>query len=85
MNTDEFIEIAVMANNLTECEVLFKFASEVVKNGDVEFAPQCKLDGSFSKLQCWEGECWCVDHNGVMINGTKSKTRQNCPDGMPLQ
>ena len=48
------------------------------------FEPRCKLDGSFSKLQCWSSDCWCVDKNGVTVDGTMSKSRKDCPDGMLL-
>ena len=71
-----------MANNLTECEVLFKVAIEAMENGVIGFGSRCEIDGSFSKMQCWLGECWCVDERGIIIDGTKSKTRQSCPDGM---
>ena len=72
----------MIANNLTNCEKRIKVAIETMENGDPMFGPRCEPDGSFSKLQCWDGECWCVDKNGVAINGTKSESRTTCPDGM---
>ena len=77
-----FNSFSVIANNLTKCEELFRTAIEAMENGDPMFGPRCEPDGSFSKLQCWDGKCWCVDKNGVVIDGTKSESRRTCRDGV---
>ena len=49
------------------------------------FMPECKKDGSFQQIQChtYEGECWCVDKNGIEILGTRGKDRNiNCTISM---
>ena len=76
--------VVVVSNKLTKCEQGLKEATEIMKSGDISFAPRCKLDGSFNKLQCWNGECWCVDKNGAEISATKSNDRLNCPEGILL-
>ncbi|XP_033107983.1 uncharacterized protein LOC117109707 [Anneissia japonica] len=46
------------------------------------FRPTCLKNGSFSPLQCQpqSGICYCVDTNGVTIQGTERKVSQN---GLP--
>ena len=51
------------------------------KIGFVYLVPQCDRDGAFSKLQCWNGKCWCVNEDGSTVRGTESNSRQNCLDG----
>ena len=42
--------------------------------------PQCEKDGSFKKIQFWEGYQWCVDKNGIELLGTKVGPGGGDPD-----
>lgn len=49
--------------------------------------PQCKFDGSFEEIQCHglSDECWCVDHQGIEIAGTRRMGPLQCAGvGKPL-
>ena len=51
------------------------------------FMPDCKEDGSFQEIQChtYDGNCWCVDDNGIEMLGTRGKDRNlNCTTSMYL-
>lgn len=45
--------------------------------------PQCDEQGQYKPIQCWHaiGYCWCVDSNGVVIEGTTVHGRPVCPRG----
>lgn len=42
---------------------------------------RCKQDGSYEEVQCSgsNGYCWCVDKNGVKLNGTETRGALKCP------
>ncbi|XP_065056519.1 agrin-like isoform X1 [Rhopilema esculentum] len=45
------------------------------------FVPQCEDDGSYKEIQCHgsTGYCWCVNENGVKLEGTDVQFKQpNC-------
>ena len=46
------------------------------------YIPQCLQDCSWEPMQCWAstGYCWCVDDNGVEIEGTSTHSWQGFPD-----
>ena len=35
------------------------------------FVPDCKPDGTFEEIQCYDNTCWCVDKNGVETGSTR--------------
>lgn len=48
---------------------------------DDAFVPECKQDGSYSEMQCFEHEgfakqCWCVTSDGQEIKGTRMSDGQ---------
>ena len=46
------------------------------------YVPTCNIDGTYTAIQCWKfvGVCWCVDLEGVEIDGTRSVNRKpRCP------
>ena len=45
------------------------------------FSPRCLPDGSYDRLQCLDGDCWCVDHDGVEVVGTRTQGRPSCYAG----
>ena len=50
-----------------------------------DFMPRCNEDGSFQQIQCHEsdGDCWCVDGDGVeLINTRKKDANINCTQSM---
>lgn len=49
--------------------------------------PYCRPDGGFQDVQCnaQNGNCWCVNLNGLEYTETQSKKIPNCAlTGMPL-
>lgn len=47
------------------------------------YKPQCDEQGNYKPMQCWHstGFCWCVDKNGVTIEGTTMRGRPDCERG----
>lgn len=71
---------------LSQCE---KEAIDSSQNLD-SYHPACQTDGSYSPLQCYHQDCWCVDsQSGVEVPGTRKPiaegaTHMDCsssPDG----
>ena len=77
--------VAVVSGKLTECELKRKTQSEKITKESLPdaHAVQCDVDGSYSQVQCngFTNVCWCVDENGVMVEGTETRERQ--PDCSP--
>ena len=46
------------------------------------YIPQCTEECMWEPMQCWgsTGYCWCVDENGVEIEGTSIPSWQGLPD-----
>ena len=46
------------------------------------YIPQCTEDCMWEPMQCWgsTGYCWCVDENGVEIDGTSMPSWQGFPE-----
>ena len=46
------------------------------------FIPQCTAECEWEPMQCWgsTGYCWCVDEDGIEINGTSTPSWQGSPD-----
>ncbi|KAK2909632.1 thyroglobulin isoform X2 [Channa argus] len=44
------------------------------------FVPSCSSSGGFQEVQCWGGECWCVDPQGQEVTGSRTAGRRpRCP------
>ena len=46
------------------------------------YIPQCTESCQWEPMQCWSstGYCWCVDQNGVEIEGTSTPSWQGLPE-----
>ena len=46
------------------------------------YIPQCTENCEWEPMQCWSstGYCWCVDENGIEIEGTSTPSWQGMPD-----
>ena len=46
------------------------------------YIPQCTENCDWEPMQCWSstGYCWCVDENGIEIEGTSTPSWQGLPD-----
>ncbi len=46
------------------------------------YIPQCTESCQWESMQCWSstGYCWCVDQNGVEIEGTSTPSWQGLPE-----
>lgn len=38
------------------------------------YPPRCTIDGEFEDIQCFEGDCWCVDNNGNERHNTRVRS-----------
>ena len=63
---------------LTKCEQMRSKAKMKLLLGAK--TPQCEADGSFKKVQSWEGYQWCVDENGIELPGTRVGRGGGKPD-----
>ncbi|XP_048580646.1 fibrillin-1 isoform X2 [Nematostella vectensis] len=69
--------------NLTTCQLEKQKADDQL-SGDVPigglFVPRCADDGSYLPVQCHDsvGQCWCVDKNGLEIDGTRMRGTPKC-------
>ncbi|XP_039096126.1 thyroglobulin [Hyaena hyaena] len=44
------------------------------------FVPLCSAEGDYEEVQCFAGECWCVDSRGKEISGSRVRGgRPRCP------
>ncbi|XP_046498238.1 thyroglobulin [Equus quagga] len=44
------------------------------------FVPSCTAEGSYEDVQCFAGECWCVDSRGKELPGLRVRGgRSRCP------
>nr|XP_019579661.1 PREDICTED: thyroglobulin [Rhinolophus sinicus] len=44
------------------------------------FVPSCTEEGSYEDVQCFAGECWCMDSRGQEISGSRVRGgRPRCP------
>ncbi|KAL8181768.1 UNVERIFIED_CONTAM: hypothetical protein K2H54_027295, partial [Gekko kuhli] len=44
------------------------------------FVPECTKAGRYKEIQCYAGDCWCVDSNGKELSGSRvHSTRPKCP------
>uniref|UniRef100_A0A8C6RKV2 Thyroglobulin type-1 domain-containing protein n=1 Tax=Nannospalax galili TaxID=1026970 RepID=A0A8C6RKV2_NANGA len=44
------------------------------------FVPSCTSGGSYEEIQCFAGECWCVDSKGKELPGSRVRGgRPRCP------
>ena len=53
------------------------------------FVPECKADGSYAAVQCFEHQgfgrqCWCVDKDGEEIKGTRNSNGKTPDCGQPV-
>ena len=46
------------------------------------YTPQCTNECEWELMQCWSstGYCWCVDENGIEIEGSSTPSWQGYPD-----
>eukprot|EP00794_Sanderia_malayensis_P014103 gene14103-15576_t len=76
----------ILSGNLTKCELRHKQSIDIMRESGplaVSFVPKCDLDGSFLPIQCWKGECWCVNDEGHMLYGTRTSRKPDCKISTP--
>jgi len=80
VSVNEELECEVVDQDLTSCQI----RSQVIEMTGLlgSYIPHCEADGSYSPKQCRgsTGECWCVNEDGVEIEGTRQG-----PGGEELQ
>lgn len=44
------------------------------------FVPACTKEGGYEEVQCYAGECWCLDNSGREVPGSRVRgKRPRCP------
>ncbi|XP_032037054.1 thyroglobulin [Aythya fuligula] len=44
------------------------------------FVPTCTMEGRYEEVQCYAGECWCLDTSGKEVPGSRVRgERPRCP------
>ncbi len=76
----------VLSGQLTKCEIRRFESIKILKESGplaISYIPRCELNGSFSLVQCWGDVvvCWCVDDEGQIISGTRTKGTPQCKRG----
>jgi len=72
----------------SECAENFENCCDAVEIAEDEcgglgcYIPQCTASCEWEPMQCWSstGYCWCVDENGVEIEGSSTPSWQGYPD-----
>jgi len=77
-------ESAVNYMDTSECEGCCYEQSIATENCDSSscFIPQCTENCEWEPMQCWgsTGYCWCVDENGIEIEGTSQSPSEGFPN-----
>ena len=77
-------ESAVNYMDTSECEgcCYEEFLANENCDGASCFIPQCTENCEWEPMQCWgsTGYCWCVDENGIEIEGTSQPSWEGFPD-----
>jgi len=77
-------ESAVNYMDTSECEgcCYEEFLANENCDGGGCFIPQCTENCEWEPMQCWgsTGYCWCVDENGIEIEGTSQPPSEGFPD-----
>uniref|UniRef100_A0A8C0WJV7 Thyroglobulin n=1 Tax=Castor canadensis TaxID=51338 RepID=A0A8C0WJV7_CASCN len=56
--------------------------SGYINSTTTSYLPQCQDSGDYAPVQCdlWQGQCWCVDTEGMEVYGTRQLGRPTrCP------
>ena len=73
-----FLFTMMMAQDCCESQVI----AEDECGGIGCYIPQCTDECEWELMQCWSstGYCWCVDENGIEIEGSSTPSWQGYPD-----
>ena len=66
-------------NQLSACQK--EYQKNLRRQSASRYVPRCAVDGSYGKVQCTGGLCYCVTPRGEQIPGTKtfnSARKPNC-------
>lgn len=58
-----------------------KYWESVSNSQPTAYIPRCRRDGDFEPMQCDRQDCWCVEPQGIEVNGTRSRGTITCPPG----
>ena len=83
-SSEQYNEGTPQGRRLTLCQEQQREAESASEGMIGGFVPQCNNDGSYKTTQCHAliGYCWCVNENGVRLQGTEAKYKEPNCNGM---
>lgn len=76
-NSSVSLKLSIFPAGPSSCEEERRAATEAHS----VYIPSCELGGAFSSRQCQQGgQCWCVDHTGQELPGTRQQGLLDCSE-----
>lgn len=76
-NSSVSLKLSILAAGPSSCEEERRAATQAHS----VYIPSCELGGAFSSRQCQQGgQCWCVDHTGQELPGTRQQGLLDCSE-----
>uniref|UniRef100_A0A8D2KSV9 Thyroglobulin n=1 Tax=Varanus komodoensis TaxID=61221 RepID=A0A8D2KSV9_VARKO len=75
-----------VAEDLGDVARIVLKSKDCVEQAETLFVPACTKEGRYEEIQCYAGDCWCVNLSGREIPGTRVRgVRPRCPTACEKQ
>ncbi|XP_068094147.1 thyroglobulin isoform X2 [Hyperolius riggenbachi] len=69
-----------VAEDIYEAMKIIMSSKDCEKRKENVFVPTCRKDGTYEQIQCGSYECWCVDEQGLEVQGSRTTDKTpKCP------